>query len=177
MYQYIRNTSHKPRVLVHVAYGLLALSLAGLWAWHSQGLQLLSIQTASMAPLLQPGDAVLVLRTDPNSLQPGAVISFRVADGTVVTHRLIGFDHGRFLTQGDSNHSVDAPVEPSALVGRTRLSFNNLGYVINFLRSPAGLLLSIYLPALAVVAIEFRHLLRYYQPPYRHVSYLRRLQY
>lgn len=177
MYQYERQPQPNSRRLKLAVCGLLLFGLVAAGVWYSQGLRLLSIQTGSMAPLIQPGDAILVKPVDPNGLRPGDVISFRIGDGTTVTHRIVGFEQGRILTQGDNNRTVDAPVEATAVVGRAQLLFANAGYVINFARSPVGLLTLVYLPALVVTIIELRLLTRHYRPPYRLAAYQRRYQY
>lgn len=155
---------------------LLLASGAGFMLWRDTGVRLFSVQTASMAPLIRPGDAVLVRRVEPDQLAPGDVISFRSpADSRVtVTHRLVEADmaRGLLITKGDNNAGVDRPVAASLLVGRAERHFAKAGYAIDLMHSPAGLLAAVYLPALLLVGSELRRLTAWYRPQYRHRSAL-----
>ena len=157
---------------VAAAVALLATSFGGLLLWHSQTLQLLSVQTGSMRPLLQPGDAVLVRRIPASELRPGDVVSFRSpADNRItVTHRVLTVDNvaGVAMTKGDANRSADSPVPSDDVLGRVERRFAKLGYLIDMLHGPAGLLLGVYLPAALLVVGELRRLTAYFRPAYRH---------
>lgn len=161
------------RLTVAAAVVVVALCAAGYGLWRAQGMRILSVQTASMAPLLEPGDAVVVRQVAASDLRPGDVVSFYApsaapGDAVIVTHRIIGVDRaGQFITQGDGNVAADGPLDPSLLVGRASHSLANAGYLVDFLRSPLGLLACIYLPALLLVAIELRRLVRYFRPTYQ----------
>jgi signal peptidase len=67
------------------------------------------ITSGSMAPLLAPGDVVL-LGDAPRSVEPGDVVTFRHPgrDGTLVTHRVVAVDaDGTISTRGDANDAPD----------------------------------------------------------------------
>ncbi len=147
-------------------------SLAGVVLWRQRQVQLLSVQTGSMAPALQPGDAVVVRQVQAADLKPGDIVSFRSpADpGVVITHRIVKTDSavGDIITQGDSNNAADRPLEPAQVLGRVERSIPNAGYLIDFIHSRAGLVLGVYLPAAFLVGGELRRLTVYYRPAYRH---------
>ena len=88
----------------------LAIQIAG------QGRLRITVNGTSMLPVLRPGDALLVdskLRSGP---EPGQILTFLVGD-TMVTHRMVGTMGTRFLLKGDNAWHLDAPVDPSQLVG------------------------------------------------------------
>lgn len=147
---------------------LLALLSAGTAAAAGyarlQGLTLLSVQTGSMQPAIEPGDAVLV-RQRASVISPGDIISFHSHDNpeVLITHRVVSVDAaGRWRTKGDASQQVDAPVTPGQLVGKVERVIPVIGYGFDFIRHPAGLLLAVHVPAIALVSSEIRRLTRYY---------------
>ena len=74
---------------------------------------------------------------------------------------------GRVTTKGDAVALTDAPFDKSLIVGKVTYHVAKLGYTLNFLRSPRGLLLCCYVLALFIVSTELRRVLRhYYRPTY-----------
>ncbi len=159
---------------VTVVFGLV--SLAGVTLWQIQRVRVLSVQTSSMVPVLQPGDAVVVRPVDTSKLAPGDIVSFySLTDTTViVTHRVVATDRDRMVgsitTRGDSNTADDPPLDRSLLIGRVERQMPNAGYVIDFIHSWTGLVVGVYIPAFILCAVELRRLLAFYQPAYRHPS-------
>lgn len=156
------------RLRVAAAILLLMCAIAGALEWRAQGLRMLSVQTGSMSPLVQAGDALMVRPVDPQSLRPGDVVSFYSPDGSaIVTHRVIE-SGGSIITQGDANPAPDGALDPALLIGRAERHLVGVGTVIELARSPVGLLVLVYLPALYVVCGETRRLVQFFRPPYRH---------
>lgn len=76
------------------------------------------VVSASMAPLVAAGDAVVIRAVAPESLAPGDIVLLESA-GVFVLHRLAVIRAGRgLLTQGDRNAEPDGPWPPEALIGR-----------------------------------------------------------
>jgi signal peptidase len=111
------------------------------------GHQVFIVRGASMEPAIPLGSVVLVHPVDPNSVQVGQVVTYRSAQGTVVTHRVTGIanDSGlTFTTKGDASASADpAPIPASEIVGDVESSVPGVGYVITAIGSPLGLVLAI----------------------------------
>lgn len=131
--------------------------------------QFLSIQTGSMTPAIPRGNMVVIFPAQVSILHRGDVITFVDPYDPLVTltHRIVNtpamLKIGKFQTKGDSNKSADMPISPSAIVGKVGYAIPKLGYLANFLRTPLGLLLVIYLPSLVIVSAEVRRVIRYYQ--------------
>ena len=92
-------------IFITVAAGLaLVLGHGGLRAY--------AMQTPSMAPLIRPGDLVIVRAVDPYTIHAGDVISFQSPLTRLqVTHRVLKVTYTArgpvFETKGDANGSAD----------------------------------------------------------------------
>lgn len=153
-----------------ITLALLIVSAAGLAVLRIRGEQLLSIQTASMAPALRPGDAVVIRPASSKSLRPGDIVSYRNPRNPkmVVSHRLVKIDRrtGWLTTAGDALDSTDPAFPPRLVVGRARAVLPNFGLVLDMLRQPLGLAAALYLPASVVIAAETRRLRHAYARPF-----------
>jgi hypothetical protein len=86
-----------------------------------------AITSGSMAPLIRPGDVVVL---DPDAeIAPGSVVTVDRGPGRV-THRVVSQRaDGTWLTRGDANASADRePVHPEDVVGVGRLVVPVIGY-------------------------------------------------
>ncbi len=121
------------------------------------GVQLLSIQTDSMYPTLEPGDLVIDTPVkDPSTLRTGDIITYwTVIDGERVlnTHRIENiFDGGEYLifeTKGDKNTTVDPlTVHESEIIGKYGFHISGLGKAFDYLQTPTGFFIVVLLPVL-----------------------------
>ncbi|MDB5185374.1 MAG: signal peptidase type [Candidatus Saccharibacteria bacterium] len=124
--------------------------------------KLVTVQSGSMSPLIRKGDAVFLKPVSPKQLRTGQIVTYDRAgrSGQLVTHRLIHITGSRLTVQGDALTSPDPPVPESAIVGRVAVIVPRLGVVINGIRTPPGLALVVYLPALYLIGGEIRRALR-----------------
>ncbi len=157
--------------LVRPVAALVALlsSLTILWLGQSEQIQILSVQSQSMAPLLQKGDAVVVGRIDPATLQTGDIISAPdpQAKGVSITHRVVEVQMAaaRLITKGDANVTADPVMDMASVTGKMRYRLINAGYIIDGLRSWPGLIVAVYIPLALVLAGELVRVGRYYSRP------------
>lgn len=106
------------------------------------------------------GDLLLARKTDVKTLTEGNVILYQDGDITVC-HRIVavGFyeDGSRyFIMKGDANNIEDAnPVPEEQVSGIVRHRIPGVGYFLNFMQSPLGMLISIALPLIILAAWEF----------------------
>lgn len=123
-----------------------------------------------MAPSIQPGNLVLVQHVPAKQIAVGDVITYSSKEkpGQTITHRVTQVRGGankplQFVTQGDANPSPDAFTVPEhRVVGKVGMAVPYAGFAADFLRTPLGLALAIYLPALLVVITELRRLSAHY---------------
>lgn len=148
--------SFRSLLIVYVLY--FAVAAMGLVALRLEGYQLLSIQSGSMRPVLQRGDAVLIKPSGLTDLRPGEIISYRRLDdpGVLVSHRLVALGKGQATTAGDALGSHDPSISEEQIIGRDIARLPGLGRVLDFLRRPLGLFVAIYLPAAIFISFELR---------------------
>jgi signal peptidase len=162
-----------------VAFGVLLVScLIGLALWRVPGIQVMSVESASMSPAIRRGDAVMLRTVQADDLRVGDVVSYRspADQRVIITHRIVAVEKNwnLLITKGDNVQKNDKPIATSEIIGRVDMKVAYLGFVLNFLRTPAGLASCIYLPAAAIIASELRRLARYYtKPTYRLLAYAR----
>ncbi len=97
------------------------------------------VHTGSMSPTIPSRSAVIVQE---HYYRVGQPIAF-LADGTVITHRLISVNaDGTITTKGDANETPDPwQVRSSAIIGGVVASPSELGYWLTYLKNPLGLAL------------------------------------
>jgi len=133
------------------------------------GYQLYIVLSGSMSPAFETGSVVLVRPLAPSAVQPGDIITYRDPDpekaDTIVTHRVMAVlptEPLSFTTRGDANNANDLiPIPASNLLGRVNYSVPLLGYLLSFVRTGAGILLMVIVPALLIVVSELRRFISY----------------
>ncbi len=162
----------KRHIMKTLKIGLLlvvAMVVIGLGFVNFSGHKLLSVQTGSMAPAIKQGDLVSVNRVPLDELSEGDVITFVSPDGQrTITHRIVTLlpedpAGNNVITKGDANAAADAPIEASSVVGKVQRHVPYAGHVLDFMYSWPGLILLIYIPALAIIVSETRRLAAYYR--------------
>lgn len=123
------------------------------------GYQPLTVLSNSMNPIFKSGDMLFVKKVDPKEIKTDDVITFREPAGKLITHRVIEVidNSGEigFVTKGDNNNVKDGElVEEQSLLGKQVFKIPNAGYIVNFIKSPMGLVLIIFLPLVSYVCIE-----------------------
>ncbi|MCS0543075.1 signal peptidase I, partial [Aeromonas veronii] len=110
------------------------------------GFKIMTVMTGSMEPELQPGDMIIVREKDPSKLQVEDVITYRISQQTLVTHRIVdllekdGVTH--YQTKGDANNVVDdGYVSHEQIVGVLALTIPNVGHLAQALQTPTGMIL------------------------------------
>lgn len=116
------------------------------------GLRPLVIRGSSMEPTVPRGALVLAAESSASTVAPGDVVSFREANGVVVTHRIVAIDGSGaaavLTTKGDANPAADPDGLPvGRVIGRVVVALPILGFVAAMLTMPAGLLCIVLLAA------------------------------
>ncbi len=110
------------------------------------GVQMFAVLSGSMEPAYPTGSLIYVKEADPASLEAGDVITFRLSESTIATHRIVEViadadnpEQFQYRTKGDANDMVDAGlVSSSELVGTPFLMIPKLGYFAASVQSPPG---------------------------------------
>ena len=105
------------------------------------GFQSLAVLSGSMEPEISVGAIVFAKETDPATITIGDVITYRISDKTMVTHRveMLDFDNGQLYTKGDANNTRDAaPVAFENIVGKVAFHVPLIGYLTIYAKTPLG---------------------------------------
>lgn len=104
------------------------------------GYSVLIIASPSMTGAIEAGDAIIIKNSD--SYAVGDVITYFPADESYsVTHRIVRTEGDKFYTKGDANPSEDPdPVLIEQIAGKVVVKLNKVGYFIEWLKSPAGII-------------------------------------
>lgn len=130
---------------------------------HLLGLTPMVVVTDSMTPTISGGDMVIDRKVPAEDVQVGDIISFfdptRNDQKIVITHRVTEIEtrNGElyFWTKGDANNTADGvPVPAGKLVGVYQNTIPYLGSVVLFMRTTPGVILTVVLPILALIAYE-----------------------
>ena len=116
------------------------------------GFQSAVVLTGSMSGAIEAGDLILVHAE--KEYAAGDIILFKDHGGTRVTHRIVQKTPQGFVTKGDANDTEDAgAVLPEQILGKVVLVVPYLGRAVQFLKTPAGLLL-LFICLLAVLFLS-----------------------
>lgn len=101
------------------------------------------VMSGSMSGAIEVNDMVIVRHGAPCTV--GDVIMFQ-SGNSLVTHRIVEEQADAFITKGDANNTTDlTPTPKSSVLGRVVLVIPAVGYFLEFVRSPLGLLLLLLL--------------------------------
>lgn len=104
------------------------------------GYSMLIVASPSMTGAIEAGDAIIIKNSD--SYAVGDVITYFPEDESFsVTHRIVRMEGDKFYTKGDANQSEDSdPVLIEQIVGKVAVKLDKVGYFIEWLRSPVGII-------------------------------------
>ena len=123
------------------------------------------VLSGSMASRLKAGGVVITRPVAVNTILPGDIITFYAPEtGKLITHRVVEIQNSPtlfFRTMGDVNEEADPMMVPADnVVGKVFFDIPYLGYVARFVKTSQGLLISLCLPGLAVIAVEILNIRR-----------------
>lgn len=129
----------------------------------------------SMKDTFAVGDLSVSAQADPETLEPGDIITFTSIDpsnyGAVVTHKIRGITEYEgepaFVTYGTTTGVDDSyPVPFDNVIGEYKFRLPKMGYFFEFLTTPAGYVTVILIPFLVLIALQgakFFRLVRQYR--------------
>lgn len=129
-------------VLSTVLLLALALTAAALIVPRILGYGQYAVLSGSMEPNIQVGAIVYDKEVDVSELAVGDIITYRLSEATLVTHRITAINETEktVTTKGDANDSEDgAPVSYSNIVGKYAFHIPFLGYITIYGRTPLGI--------------------------------------
>jgi len=122
-----------------------------------RGYKSFMVLSGSMEPTINIGDIVITHKQI--NYFKNDTITFYGPENRVVTHRiaLIKEQDGDtiIITKGDANRSIDSDtITPSKIIGKVIFIVPKLGFVVSFSRTIPGLVLLIFVPAVALISSE-----------------------
>ena len=122
---------------------LLAVLLAGI---RLVGFTPYTVLSGSMEPTYHVGSIIYVSKIEPTALEVNDPITYRMSNGTVVTHRIVEIlnednpSNLSFRVKGDANQHPDGtPIPAVAVIGKPRFTIPYMGYVSEFVQTKKGL--------------------------------------
>lgn len=161
----VKKTANISKKVIHVKLTLLILAVMPLAVFTLltskspllAGIRSMVVLSGSMEPEIQTGAVVYIQPAQ--SYNIGDIVTYNTQDGMTVTHRIVGEQLGDegmlYTTKGDANSVNDSElIAQSQITGKTLFSIPYLGYAVNFLKTPQGLLFAIILPTLIFISFE-----------------------
>ena len=117
------------------------------------GYSMLIVASPSMTGAIEAGDAIIIKNSD--SYAVGDVITYFPEDESFsVTHRIVRMEGDKFYTKGDANQSEDSdPVLIEQIVGKVAVKLDKVGYFIEWLKSPVGIIFAATFIVLLILII------------------------
>lgn len=107
------------------------------------------------------GDLIITKEVDPQTLQEGDIISFISQDsssfGETVTHKIRSltvdeYGNNGFVTYGTTTNNDDSTIVTYPyILGKYSFSIPNLGSFFNFLKTPQGYFICIFIPFMILI--------------------------
>ena len=120
------------------------------------GYSMLIIASPSMTGSIEAGDAIIIKNSD--SYAVGDVITYFPTDESFsVTHRIVRMEGDKFYTKGDANQSEDPdPVLIEQIAGKVAVKLDKVGYFIEWLKSPVGIIFAATFIVLLIMIIVIK---------------------
>ena len=121
------------------------------------GYRPLVVLTGSMEPTYKVGSIIYYKQAEKSEIKTGDAITFKLNDGSYVSHRVVGILGDNYITKGDANNTQDAnPVAYSSVVGKdAKVSIPFMGYFVKIIGDNKFFLVLIVLILLAEFALGY----------------------
>lgn len=121
------------------------------------GIETLAVLSGSMEPTYHVGSLLYVSKTEPEKIEVGDSITFKLSEDMVVTHRVVekNEEEQYFKTKGDANDNVDGgEVKYSNVIEKALFSIPLLGYAAVYVGTKSGRIILITV-ILAILMLTF----------------------
>lgn len=124
------------------------------------------VSSESMEPVFYKGD--LIITSTQKTYSTGEIITYK-KDFTnfTITHRIVELIDGNFKTKGDNNEHIDDwEVSTEEIRGKVIQIIPQIGWIVEFSRSFAGIIFLGIIPSTAVLSISLNKKYEAYQKEY-----------
>jgi signal peptidase len=98
------------------------------------GYTVFEVVSGSMSPAIEKWDIILV-KLDEKDYRVGDIISYK-SEGVYVTHRIVEKNGDTFVTKGDANNTIDAPINKGAIAGKVVKVYRHIGAWVKVFTTP-----------------------------------------
>lgn len=143
--------------LAFICFVLLVLAMVGTKV-PALGYQVHMVLSGSMEPTIPTGSIIVVVPA--STYVVGDIVTYQRADDAArTTHRIIEQEIAQkrvvYTMQGDANNVPDQrPVYVDEIEGKVLFSVPFVGYIVDFIRHPAGFVLLVLIPAFWILYEE-----------------------
>ena len=130
------------KILMNIIIVVLIILVGILFVPRFFGYQNFAVISGSMEPNMPVGSIVYAHPEDFENIKVNGVISYRVNEETMVTHRVVEVNEEdkSFITKGDANDVNDAnPISYENVVGVVKMCIPLLGYITMYIKTPLGI--------------------------------------
>lgn len=130
------------KILMNIIIVVLIILVGILFVPRFFGYQNFAVISGSMEPNMPVGSIVYAHPEDFENIKVNDVISYRVNEETMVTHRVVEVNEEdkSFITKGDANDVNDAnPISYDNVVGVVKMCIPLLGYITMYIKTPLGI--------------------------------------
>lgn len=144
--------------------GLLMVVTSTIYLAPHFGWRIDSIRSGSMVPELDVGTLVVSRSVMPTAVAVGDIIVFRPSGvgENAICHRVISIEAGpplQFKTKGDADVAPDPFTVPARnLIGKVYYHTPLLGWLVQFFKTPAGLIMGLVAPGLFLAGICMKNI-------------------
>ena len=106
------------------------------------GYSSLAVVSGSMEPEYPVGSIVVTKEIEFSEIEVGDVITYKLSDSTLVTHRVVEIDkeNQTLITKGDANETNDiSPVSSSQIYGKVYSDIPYMGYISVYMKTKLGI--------------------------------------
>ena len=112
--EYVKKIVHLLSMIIYI----MTLIYALIWLPTIFGYRPLVVLSGSMEPTFKVGSIVYYKKVNQKEIRINDVITFKMDDDKLVSHRVYSIIDNQYITKGDANNSVDAlKIDYSKIVG------------------------------------------------------------
>ena len=147
--EYVKKIVHLLSMIIYI----MTLIYALIWLPTIFGYRPLVVLSGSMEPTFKVGSIVYYKKVNQKEIRINDVITFKMDDDKLVSHRVYSIIDNQYITKGDANNSVDAlKIDYSKIVGKDlKINIMFLGYYVNYINNNLYLLIFVIL----ILSLEF----------------------
>jgi len=127
------------------------------------GWQVDMVLSGSMEPAISTGSILVSCPVLSDEIRVGDIITFSGSGrDRFITHRVTAIERTNgliFTTKGDANNAEDPYRVPAEnVVGKVLVQIPFLGFLLSFVKTPIGLILTLVIPGLLILGLELREI-------------------